>query len=367
MRFRCSDLPESHAEVRGEASAARFGPYGAIFIWFMGMALCFPSASSAADAMFFSSGDGHIYTTDLTGNPNPPTSVWTATSTALVYDRYTDQLFWGAGDVVDRGAADGSGSATFVAQAVGTPVGKLALDPVGGMVYWASYSGSPKIFRAPSTGGAAVLVASPTNLRAIAIDPRPGHRKFYYAAIGGTILQSSLDGAPSFSALPNTFVDDIASMAVDTCTNKFVVLGQMSAHPGPTTPWIMTADLVDAGNQQTLLSGYASIGCTNPIDDNANIAVDENHWKICWSTHDCSVNPQIHRANRDGTSPGTIVTQSSSAQAIYGLQLRTPAACAVIGVPTVPFTNPWIAGFTALFLAAFGSYLAVTRARRTLS
>lgn len=303
-----------------------------------------PAAAFAADALFWASGGtsapggtGGLWTTDLAGSA-PPASVWGVSSVDLVYDRYFDRLFWGDGDNVYFGASDGSGSPTFVASVLGTPVDLLALDPVGGMIYWANWSGSVNIYRALASGGPSTLVASPVGIRDIAIDPRPGHRKIYYAD-GPRIYQSTLDGAPSFTPLGNDFSIDLASIAIDTCANKFIVIGQVDPHPGTPTPYIMEADLADGANQRTLLSGYSAIGCTNPIDDASGLAVDANHQKIYWSSHTCSVQPIIRMANRDGTNPVTIVTQGSSTQWIRGVQVKAPPACPSICIP--PFVLKW--------------------------
>jgi hypothetical protein len=264
-------------------------------------------------------------------------------SNDLVFDRSTSQFFWGQGTSVMRGNADGTGTSTFVSTDGSTPVQRLALDPVGNTVYWANYSGTVKILRAPSTTGSPEVVATPPGLRGIAIDPRPGKRKLYYVD-GGVINASPLDGTPSFTALPNALPGDIISIAVDTCANQFVAIGQTTPHPGVPSPFILSANLVDAGNQVTLFSGNSAIGCDNPVDAGAGIVVDTNHGKIYWTTHDCSVNSQIRSGNRDGSgTPSTLITINSSSQWIRGVQYSAPASCA-IECPTcnqVAFVRKW--------------------------
>jgi hypothetical protein len=280
------------------------------------------------------------------------------TSNDLVFDRSTSQFFWGQGTNVMRGNADGSGLAAFVASDGSTVVSHVALDPVGKMVYWCNVSGTVNIVRAPTTGGAATTVLSdPSGFRNIAIDPRPGKRMLYYWD-GLGIHASPLDGPPSFSTLPNPLPGDIMSVAVDTCANKFVALGQTTPHPGVPVPFIVAADLADGGNQVTLFSGNTAIGCTNPIDDQGTIVVDSNHQKMYWTTHDCSVNPQIRSGNRDGSgTPATLIALNSSTQWIRGVQFSAPASCPVIGVPSSPAMSPFALLATLLGLAGAGSYL----------
>ena len=333
--------------------------YRIAFVLATASTLVFAHTATAADALFWALGSGGLQTTPL-ATPGTTTQLWAVTSNDLAYDRSSNQFFWGQGTSVMRGNSDGSGSSSFVSTDGTTPVHRIAVDPVGGMVYWADYSGAVKILRAPVGGGAPTTVATPGGLRGIAIDPRPSKRKFYYVD-GGVINVSSLDGVPSFSALANALPGDVISIAVDTCANQFVAIGQTTPHPGVPSPFVLQANLTDAGGQVTLFSGNTAIGCTNPVDDAASVQVDSNHQKIYWTTHDCSNNSQIRSGNRDGSgTPAVLLSINSSSQWIRGLQFSAPASCPTIGVPS-PAMSPVAALLLLLALAGAGAYLSRRR------
>lgn len=228
----------------------------------------------------------------------------------VVVNDSTGKIYWSTAvspaSQIWEANKDGS-ARRLVATFVGLAQLPLAINPAGGTkghLYWYEVSGL-RMTRLDIGLGTTVSVPVSTalNIRAMAVDPRPGSPNLYYYD-GKTIYRAALDGS-SVAALPNTVGDgDPGSIAIDTCNDRIFVLGISIPRPSPSFPFIKSVRLSDAGDQKTVFSGASSVGGSYEGD----IAFDMHKQRIYWTTLNYwSSTPEIRSANTDGTGLTTVV------------------------------------------------------------
>jgi sugar lactone lactonase YvrE len=112
----------------------------------------------------------------------------------LAVDSARGLMFWAEGGKVMRAQLDGSGAGPFIAVANNAYATSVALDPLGGFVYWTD-NGTDTINRVAYDGSARTVLHSTPNLfgnpRALAVDVAAG---LMFWGEGFGLLSAPLDG-----------------------------------------------------------------------------------------------------------------------------------------------------------------------------
>jgi hypothetical protein len=198
-----------------------------------------------------------------------------------------------------RSNLDGSGQETLVS-GQNTP-GHLALDLVGGRIYWPNnYLGTGDIRRANLDGsGQEILITGLPGPSMVALD-LAGSRMYWVDYTGGDIRRANLDGSGQEIIVGN--LSRPAELVLDLAAEKMYWTNRGTGE-------IQRANL-DGSGQETLLR----------VDDPVGLAIDFAAGKIYWTD---AAGGNILRANIEGTGIETLITGLARPIGLH-LDLRTP-------------------------------------------
>lgn len=236
------------------------------------------------------------------------------TLSGLALDPIGGKVYWsdrGSGDRIERANLDGTARETFYSvpspPGIGGP-GSIAVDPASGTVYWIEnwqvgthQPGQIMQLNIDGSGVVEELVTGPgVKFGALCLDPLAG--KMYWVSSGDSAIQrANLDGTLQEAVYSSAVGLGTALAVIPQGGGEGIYFAEKSAAGDPNVSSIRRVDLTGA-NPETLLER----GLGGRL---GGMVVDESAQKIYWA--EGRYYEKIKRANYDGSDPETIVEIST--------------------------------------------------------
>ena len=233
-----------------------------------------------------------------------------AISTARAADRVYWTTFSGSKTVFSADLAGGPALPLNTAPVVPKEPGGLAIDPIGGRIYWADHTGGTISYANLDGGGGILETGAATVAGPIGVAIDPIGRKIYWSNEGNKISWARLDGGGGADL--NTGSATVAaplSIALDLVAGR-VYWANFS------TPSIAYANVDGSGGATLPITGTATFN--TPL----GLAIDRAAGRIYWAND----NPgKISYANLDGSGSSDLNTSGATAVQIYGVSIDPQA------------------------------------------
>jgi hypothetical protein len=273
------------------------------------------SAALAADAVYWSNGNGAIRGGALNGSGSPVSLFTGETSPRGVsIDPTSGKIYWGTGGGgngdIRVGSLDGTGTASGLYLSESGPE-SITVDPAAGKIYWAAFGGTIRVGNLNGSGSPTTLYSGESSPVGIAIDPLAG--KVYWSDSGnGQIRAGNLNG----SGLASTLFSGETSprgVAIDPAAGKIYWTNEV------TSGAVRVANLNGTGSAANLFSGE---------NGPEGVAIDPSAGKIYWTDNGSGL---IREGNLSGTgTPSSLFTGENSPK--FPTLLRSPETA---GVPSI--------------------------------